>query len=365
MTTTATAAVVREPQGQFTFETIELDDLQSDEILVRNEASGICHTDFVAQNIMPLPGVVGHEGAGVIEAVGSGVSRVKVGDRVIISYPSCGICYGCLEGKPYHCAHHIPLGFEGTRLDGSHTIKLDGKAISGAFFQQSSFSTHSIAVERNIVPVTGNHKAEMLAAIPCGVQTGAGAILNTFKVGPRESLAIFGAGAVGLSAVMAGKLVGAFPVIAVDIVEARLELAKELGATHALNAKEGQVSERIKDIISTGVNYSLETSGNEHALNDAINCLATGGECGMVIAPHFGNKYPFSPTEVFRRAANLCGIIQGSSIPSTFLPTLLELNKQGRFPYDLLIKVYDFADINKAVAETKAGGPIKPVLKIS
>ncbi len=149
------------------------------------------------------------------------------------------------------------------------------------------------------------------------------------------------------------------------IVEARLELALELGATHALNAKEGQVSERIKDIISTGVNYSLETSGNEHALNDAINCLATGGECGMVIAPHFGKKYPFSPTEVFRRAANLCGIIQGSAIPSTFLPTLLELNKQGRFPYDLLIKVYDFADINKAVAETKAGGSVKPVLKIS
>ncbi|ODG98776.1 hypothetical protein A4S05_07600 [Nostoc sp. KVJ20] len=365
MTTTTTAAVVHEPQGQFTFETIELDDLRSNEILVRNQASGICHTDFVAQNLMKLPIVLGHEGAGIVEAVGSGVSRVKPGDRVIISYPWCGTCHGCLEGQPYFCDHHIPLGFGGTRLDGSHTIKLGGKKISGAFFQQSSFANHSITVERNVVPVTSNHAAERLAAIPCGVQTGAGSILNTFKVGPRDGLAVFGAGAVGLSAIMAGKLVGAWPLIAIDVVEERLNLALELGATHVFNAKDGRVAERIKEIAPHGVRYTLETSGNEQALNDAIDCLATGGECGMVIAPHFGEKYPFSPTQVFKRAANLRGIIQGSSVPNTFLPTLLELNQQGRFPFERLITVYDFQDINKAVADTKAGKAIKPVLKIS
>lgn len=365
MTTTATAAIVREPQGKFTFETIELDDLRSDEVLVRNEASGICHTDFVAQDTMTLPAVLGHEGAGVVEAVGSGVSQVKPGDRVIVSYPSCGVCNGCLEGHPYFCDHHIPLGFGGTRLDGSNTIKLGGKPISGAFFQQSSFATHSITRQRNIVAIKSNQDAAMLAAIPCGVQTGAGSILNTFKVGPRESLAVFGAGAVGLSAIMAGKLAGASPLIAIDIVEERLNMALELGATHVLNAKDGDVSARIKEITTHGVNYSLETSGNEQALNDAITCLSKGGECGMVIAPHLGEKYPFSPTEVFRRAANLRGIIQGSSVAKTFLPTLIELNKQGRFPYERLIQVYDFEDINQAVADTKAGKTIKPVLKIS
>ena len=364
MTTTATAAVVREPQGQFTFETIELDDLRSDEILVRNQASGICHTDFVAQNIMTLPAVLGHEGAGVVEAVGSGVSRVKPGDRVIVSYPSCGTCHGCLQGQPYFCDHHIPLGFGGTRLDKTHTIKLSGQSISGAFFQQSSFATHSITVDHNVVPVTGDQTAEMLAAIPCGVQTGAGSILNTLKVGARDSLAVFGAGAVGLSAVMAGKLSGAMPLIAIDVVEERLNLALELGATHVLNAKDGEVAARIKEIAPQGVRYSLETSGNEQALNDAIACLSTGGECGMVITPHYGEKYPFSPTEVFRRAANLRGIIQGSSVPKTFLPMLLKLNQQGRFPYERLIAVYDFEDINKAVAETKSGKAIKPVLKM-
>lgn len=364
MTKTTTAAVVSEPQGKFTFETVELDDLRHDEILLRNEASGICHTDFVAQNIMPLPGVLGHEGAGIVEAVGKGVSRVKPGDRVIVSYPSCGTCHGCLKGQTYFCDNHIPLGFRGTRLDGSHTIKLEGKPISGAFFQQSSFATHSIAIERNVVPVTSDRSAEMLAAIPCGVQTGAGSILNTFKVGPKDSLAVFGAGAVGLSAVMAGKLVGASPLIAVDVVEERLQLALEMGATHVLNAKDGNVAERIQEIAPHGVCYSLETSANEQALNDAIACLSQGGECGMVIAPHFGEKYPFSPTEVFKRAVNLRGIIQGSSVAQTFLPTLLELNQQGRFPYERMITLYDFEDINKAVAETKAGKAIKAVLKM-
>lgn len=365
MTTTATAAVVYEPDGKFTLETVELDDLRHDEVLIRNEASGICHTDFVAQKLMPLPGVLGHEGAGIVEAVGLGVKHVRPGDRVISSYPSCGTCHGCMTGHRYHCDHHIPLGFAGTRLDKTHSIYLNKKPISGAFFQQSSFATHSISVERNVVPVQGNQAAEMLAAIPCGVQTGAGSILNTFKVGARDSVAIFGAGAVGLSAVMASKLAGAFPIIAVDIVEERLNLALELGATHVLNAREGEIPERIKDIVSTGVSYSLETSANEQALNDAIASLATGGECGMVIAPHYGQKYPFSPTEIFQRAANLRGIIQGSSIPHTFLPSLLKLNQQGRFPYERLISVYDFEDINQAVADTKAGKAIKPVLKIS
>jgi aryl-alcohol dehydrogenase len=365
MTTTATAAIVREPHGQFSFETIELDDLRSDEILVRNEASGICHTDIIAEDLMPLPAVLGHEGTGVVEAVGSAVNRVKPGDRVIVSYPWCGTCHQCMEGYPYFCDHHMPLGFGGTRLDGSHTIMLGGEPISSAFFQQSSFASHSITLERNVVPVNDDHPPEMLAAIPCGVQTGAGSILNTLKVGAKDSLVVFGAGAVGLSAVMAGRLAGASPLIAVDIVEDRLNLALELGATHALNAKEGDIAARIREIAPRGVDVSFETSANEQALNDAIACLATGGQCGMVIAPHFGEKYPFSPTEVFKRAANLRGIIQGSSVPNTFLPKLIELNQQGRFPYDRLITSYDFEDINKAFEDAKASRVIKPVLKMS
>ena len=362
MKTKATAAVFKEINGQFTLETIELDDLRKDEILVRIEACGVCHTDVVAQGMLPLPSVLGHEGTGLVEAVGTGVSRIKKGDRVVISYPWCGTCPSCVEARAYICEHGTQLSFAGTRLDGSQTISLNGQPISSAFFQQSSFATYSITTERFVVPVDGDISPEMLAALPCGIQTGAGAILNTFKVGPKDGLAVFGAGAVGLSAIMAGKISGASPLIAVDVVEGRLNLALELGATHAINAKDGDTADRIRDIAPHGVEYSFETSANEQALNDAIDCLAQGGQCGMVTVPHFPEKYPFTPWGLFLRGASLQAIIQGSSTPSTFLPKLLELNQQGRFPYDRLITTYDFSDINKAFEDAKSGVTIKPVL---
>jgi aryl-alcohol dehydrogenase len=365
MTTKATAAVIHEPNGQFTFETIELDDLRQDEILVRIEASGVCHTDVSAQGLTPLPAVLGHEGTGLVEAVGSGVRRVVPGDRVIISYPFCGTCQHCMEGRAYICEHSFHLNFGGARLDGSKTITLKDQAISSAFFQQSSFSTHSITLERDVVPIRGNHPSEMLAAIPCGVQTGAGAILNTFKVGPRDSLAVFGAGAVGLSAIMAGRLAGASPLIAIDIIEERVQLSLELGATHALNAKQGDTVRRIREIIPQGVSFSFETTSNVNAFNDALDCLAMGGVCGTVTVPQSGRSFPFTPRALLARGASLCGIIQGSSIPNTFLPKLLEMNREGRFPYDRLITTYDFSDINKAFEDARAGRAIKPVLKMS
>jgi aryl-alcohol dehydrogenase len=358
----ATAAVLRQADGPFTIEAIELDALRPDEVLVRNEASGVCHTDMLAPGRVPLPAVLGHEAAGVVEAVGAAVGRVRVGERVLVSYPWCGACPRCDRGEPYLCGRHMELAFAGTRLDGSRSIRLGGNPISGAFFQQSSFATHSIALERAVVPVRGDLPGRTLAAIPCGVQTGAGAILNSLQVRTRESLAVFGVGAVGLSAVMAARLAGAWPIIAIDLVPERLALARELGASHTLNAAGGELSGWIREIARNGLDVTLETSGNEHALNTAIAALATGGRCGMVIAPHLGQKYPFSPSEIFTRAASLVGIIQGSAVPRLFLKTLLELHEQGRFPFDQMIRHYDLSDINQAFADAKAGRAIKPVL---
>lgn len=364
MPTAAIAAVLYEAKGQFILQEVELDDPRSDEILVRIEASGVCHTDMKARSMLEPPMVLGHEGTGVVEAIGSGVTRIQPGDRVVISYAWCGACQECMTAHAYRCEYGPPMRFAGSRLDGSKPISLDGKPISSAFFQQSSFASHAITLERDVVPVSHDHPAEMMAAIPCGVQTGAGAVLNSMKVGVQDAFAVFGTGGVGLSAVMAGHLVGAAPLIAVDVIDERLNLALELGATHAINAKEGDVVARIKDIAPRGINFSFDTTENEQAFNDAINCLAMGGECGFVTVPHHGDKFPFTPGGLFARTATLRGIIQGSALPNLFLPKLIALQQQGRFPYERLIKTYDFADINQAFKDAEAGRTIKPVLKM-
>jgi aryl-alcohol dehydrogenase len=362
MPTKATAAIVHAPGEHFLLEDIELDNLRPDEVLIRIQASGVCHTDMAAQHMTPLPAVLGHEGAGVVESIGSAVNEVRPGDRVVISYPFCGRCPNCIEGKAYICRNTYSLCFSGVRPDRSKTISFKGTRIHGAFFQQSSFATRAITLARDVVVIPDNTPAAMLAAIPCGVQTGAGAVLNNFGVGPADGLVVFGAGAVGLSAVMAGHMVGAFPLIAVDIVEERLNLAHELGATHILNAGIGDVLARIKEIAPHGVTYALETSSKRQSFHDAVECLAMGGTCGIVTPPQGGAPIAFQPRELLAKGSHLCGIIQGAALPGTFLPMLLELNRQGKFPFERLIKTYAFAEINKAFDDSRTGRAIKPVL---
>ncbi len=362
MTFEATAAVLYEPGGSFQLKSVTLDDLRADELLIRVQASGICHTDIAAQGMMTMPAVLGHEGMGIVEQIGSDVDGFKAGDRVIISYGSCNACPGCDEGKPYICDRSVQTNFGGTRIDGSHTTKLDGADITASFFQQSSFASHSITSVHNVVRVENGLESQLLAPLGCGIMTGAGSILNTLKVGAKDSLAVFGAGTVGLSAIMAARIAGAAPIIAVDINRQRLDLALELGASHALDASEGDIPGQINEICPRGVLFSFETSGVEQALNDAIECLGMGGVCGMVTVPNYGEKYPFTPFGVFVKAAALQGIFFGSAVPNTFLPQIIEFYQAGRFPYDQLIRTYDFADINQALADTQSGEVIKPVL---
>lgn len=365
MPTSATAAVLSEPHGRFELRQVEIDDPRDDEILVATEASGICHTDVMAQDMLAPPMVLGHEGTGIVLRVGKAVSRVKPGDRVVVSYPWCGECPECRSGHAYRCDLVLPIAFAGSRLDGSKPIRLDGQPISSAFFQQSSFASHAITLERDVVVVDAALAPPLRAAIPCGIQTGAGAIINSMKVGRGASLAVFGTGAVGLSAVMAAKLVGATPIITVDVVASRLELARELGATHTIDARGGEVAAQIRQILPRGMQYAFDTTSNDAMLDAAIESLSMGGECGFVNAPRHGDKYPFNPIGLFMKAATLRGIIQGSALPAEFLPRLIGWQREGLFPYERLIRTYDFADINQAFADAAAGVAIKPVLLMS
>lgn len=363
LNTSSLAAVIEQPGGEFTLTPVELDDLREDEVLVRIEACGICHTDVKAQSRLELPAVLGHEGTGRVEAIGSAVRRVHVGDRVIISYPSCGGCPNCKRRQPWRCDHINALKFAGCRRDGSRPLSRDGNPVSSAFFQQSAFATRAITMERSILPVTGDHKPELLAALPCGVQTGAGAVLNTLPVGAGDSLVVLGAGTVGLSAVMAARIRDAATIVAVDVVESRLRLAGELGATHTLHSTDPDLAAQIGDILPRGARFTLDTTGNQDMQNLAVDCLAMGGHCGLVAVGR--EPFPFHLFSVFSRAAVLHGVIQGSSVPGKFIPRLLQYHDQGRFPFDRLITVYPFRDINRAFADAAAGAAVKPILKMN
>jgi aryl-alcohol dehydrogenase len=357
----STAAVLREAGGDYSLEEVELDDLRPGEVYVRVEATGVCHTDATMQFIMPMPAVIGHEGAGVVEEVGPGVDDVKPGDRVIMSWPACGVCPNCVAGKRYICDEQFRLLFGGARPDGSKTIKWNGVWITGSFFQQSSFATHAIAPAEALVKVDEDVPPEILAALPCGVMTGAGSVLNAMEVGAQDDLVVFGAGGVGLSGVMAGKLAGADPIIAVDINSGRLELAGELGATHVVNAAEEDVVARVMEIVPGGVRKVLDASGAAAPWEAAGKILRYGGTFGSAGVP-MGDTLAGHPPDMFSKAIRVQFIMAGFAVPRIFLPRLIKWYRQGRFPVDRLVKTFPFAQINEAFAEQHAGDAVKPVL---
>ncbi len=357
-----TAAVIRDPRGDFTLEEAVLGDLQKDEILVRIQACGVCHTDAKFREILSLPAVLGHEGTGIVEETGADVTGIRPGDRVILSYPWCGACAYCRQDEPYLCEQMIPLSFSGARLDGSRPVLVHDRPVSSAFFQQSAFASHVITPARGVVPVASDLPVEMLAALPCGIQTGAGTIMNSLRFRQGSTLVVFGAGAVGLSAVMAARIAGAGTIIVVDRIPSRLELALELGASHVLNFLEGEVVKRVRDILPGGAAYAFDTSATVAGLKDAIDSIGQGGRVGIVSFPEGGREFPFSTKTLFIRLGTLQGIIQGHAVPRQFIPRLLDWHAQGLFPYERLITAYAFADINRAFADAESGSAVKPVL---
>ncbi len=369
MTTLAKAAVCYGPGKAFQIEDIELDDLHPDEVLVRMVASGICHTDLAvrdAQLPMPVPAVLGHEGAGIVAAVGSHVDNIAVGDRVVMSFNSCGNCVNCEDHLPTYCYDFLNYNWTGVRPDGSATMKQADDTLYGNFFGQSSFATYAIATRRNVVVVPEIAKdlpLEMMAPIGCGLMTGAGAVLNSMKVKAGAPIAIFGTGTVGCAAVMAAKIAGAYPIIAVDVNTQRLELARELGATHSFTAAEA--IQGIAELCPTGLKYAFDTTGRKDVIQDVFNLMAPKSVLGMVGASDPTDMLSFNETAFMGGGKTVMGILGGDSDIETFLPTLLSLHLEGKFPFDKLIQYFDLSDINLAVEASESGDVIKPVLRIS
>jgi len=362
-----TAAVVREKSGPFVIDALELADPRPDELLVRVAASGMCATDLHGRDgyyNTPYPCVYGHEGAGVVEAVGSGVKSFAVGDHVVMSFPWCGICANCQREMHSHCEKSFAWKFSGTRPDGSTLLKKSGARIYSAYFQQSSFSTHTLANERFVVKVRRDAPLDLIGPFACSGQTGAGAVLNSMKPTPGDSFAVFGVGSVGLSGLMAAKVAGCDPIIAVDVHDNRLKLARELGATHTINhtGRTDAVAE-IRKVVYQGVRFSLEASGQPSVLRAAVEALMPAGTCVLLGSARSGTEVLFDMAFLqFGRVVH--GVIQGESRPREFIPKLIDLLMQGRMPLDRMITFYDLADINRAAEESASGATIKPVLRM-
>lgn len=364
-----TAAVVRQPGGPFVPEQVSLASLRDDEVRVRVVATGMCHTDMVARDQLypvPQPIVLGHEGAGVVEEVGSAVRKVVPGDHVVLTFLPCGQCRACQEGAPACCERFNDLNFSGHRPDGSHALAhAAGQELHDRFFGQSSFGQYAVANERNAVKVRKDAPLELLGPLGCGIQTGAGAAINSLKVGPGDSFAAFGGGAVGLSAVLGARVAGASTIFVIDVVPSRLQLALELGATHAINSREQDPVEEIRRVTGDGVDSALDSTGIPAVIRTAVAALRPRGRCGIVGASRPGTQLELDANDVMQNCKHVFGIIEGDSVPDVFIPRLIDLHMQGRFPFDRLVRFYDFDQINQAAEDSEKGIALKPILRIS
>ncbi|KIL48395.1 NAD(P)-dependent alcohol dehydrogenase [Jeotgalibacillus campisalis] len=357
------AAVTHGLEEDFTVEEVELSEPKPNEVLVKIVATGICHTDAVARDmgLCPFPAVLGHEGSGIVEKVGSAVTKIQTGDHVVLSFTYCGHCENCLSGHPTVCMKFNDLNFGGKMQDGTNRLHQNDQDVS-TFFGQSSFGTFAVANEQNVVKVDPEVDIALLGPLGCGIQTGAGTVLNRIKPEFGTSIAIYGSGAVGLSAVMAAKIAGCLNIIAVDLHESRLELAKELGATHTLNGNDVDVVQEVKKITNGGAHYAVETTGVPPVVKQSIHGLRPLGSCAIVgVTPEMTFDVH---NDIMAEGKTVMGVIEGDSIPQLFIPQLVDYYKRGLFPFDKLVKLYEFDQINEAFEDSKKGTAIKPIVKI-
>ncbi|MGH8218784.1 MAG: NAD(P)-dependent alcohol dehydrogenase [Steroidobacteraceae bacterium] len=359
------AAVSRAGRAQPVIEELELEEPRADEVRIRIVASGICHTDLYCHAGLgvpvPRPIVLGHEGAGIIETVGSGVRSLARGDPVVLSGASCGHCPKCLAGRPTYCRDAMPLSFGGARGDGTSPLSRQGERMHGAFFGQSSFATHVVASERSAVKVPVDVPLHLLGPLGCGIITGAGSVLEAFRLHPGESLVVFGVGSVGLAAVMAARLAGASRIVAVDIAPERLKLARELGATDAIVSNEAAAG-ALRELEPFGFSFSFNTTSAPEVFTLAAECLGTEGTAGFVTRPR--GEWAPNMTTLLASGRKLQGILGGSAAPQIYIPRLIEYWRQGRFPFDRLVREFAFADIATAWEACTRGEVVKPVLRM-
>lgn len=365
----AMAAVAREAGGPFSVELIDVEAPRHGEVLVRIAGVGLCHTDLVFRDQLApftLPGVLGHEGAGVIEAVGDGVEGLAPGDRVVIGFSSCGACPRCVEHLPSYCQNFVPLNYAGMRLDdGSTAYSQDGEKVTSHFFGQSSFSALTVTRAVNVVKV-GETAAplEVLGPLGCGFQTGAGGIMRSLACPAGSSVVVLGGGPVGLAAVMGAKIQGCGSIVLVEPVGRRRDIALELGATNVIDpAAHPDLTQALREIVPLGFDFAFDTTGIVSVIEAAMASLGSHGAIGLVGVPARADAaISVNIAALMTPGHRIIGIIEGDSDPQQFIPELLAHHAAGRFPFDRLIETFPLSQINEAIAAQARGDCIKVVL---
>jgi aryl-alcohol dehydrogenase len=362
---TVIAAVAEEPHRPLSLVEVELDDLRPDEVRIKVAACGMCHTDLSVRDQRlpgPLPVVLGHEGAGTVLEVGSAVTKVSPGDRVTLSFNSCGTCPACAVGLGAQCYETPERNFFATRPDGTTAITRDGESIHSHFFGQSTFATEAVVTERTVLPIADDVPFELVAPFGCGVQTGAGTVLNALRPEAGTSIAVFGAGCVGLSAVMAAHLAGCARIVAVDLHPSRLELARELGATDTIDGSDGDAVAQIQGLTGGGADFALDATGVPSVLKEALESTGPLSTTAIVGSPPIGSELNVDIVAMILGGKTIRGVAEGRSLPEQFIPRLLDLWRQGRFPVEKIIRTFPFEQINEAAAAAESGEAVKPVL---
>ncbi len=363
---TAGRAAVLEAPGELTVSDVDFAAPGAGEVLVKLVATGMCHTDLgtIAGGIpFATPGIIGHEGAGIVAAIGEGVSSVSIGDKVLLSFTSCGTCGACRSGHPAYCETWLARNLlGGLRADASGGVTRQGEPVGAHFFGQSSFGEYSIADERSIVKVDADADLAVLAPLGCGVLTGFGSVWNVLDPQVDDTVAVYGTGAVGLSAVIAASLRSPARLIAIDIVEERLALARELGATDAINATTENVAERLAEITGgRGVTKSFDTTGNPHVARGALDAASVRGTVLVCGAPPPGTEIPVDIQGILSGKI-LRGVTMGDSDPQDLIPQLVALHAAGKLPLERLERTYTLDEIGTAADDMHRGVTVKPVI---
>jgi aryl-alcohol dehydrogenase len=364
-----TAAVARGPETEFTLEKLTLDGPRAGEVLVKIHSVGLCHTDLVAKaGVIPVPqpAIYGHEGAGTVVEVGEGVTKVAPGDKVSLTFNTCGECPNCTGGAPSYCYQFSPLNYAGVRLsDGVSPVSSPDGPVSAVFFGQSSFASHSIATERNVVKLPDSAPLDLVGPLGCGVQTGAGAVINTMAAKEGSALLVLGGGSVGLSAVLGGVVQGCSTIIVVEPHQSRRDLAVELGATHTIDptASDEPLGEQVRAIVPDGVQSIFDTTGIPAVIEAAILAGAPHAALGLVGVPNNPEHgINLNLIQSMMIGLRVYAIIEGDSVPDEFIPRMVELYTAGKFPFDQMITKFPFDQINEAIEAQHQGKAVKVVL---